>query len=70
MDNSAPALGEDDAGYDKYLNGPLGTYITTGLDDPRLARDAPAAAAPRGEGRQLATDRGIRLSWWGDAAGP
>ena len=72
MDNGAPTppIDEEDAGYEKYLNGPLGTYINTGLDDPRLDRDAPAAAAPRGEGPQLAPDRGSRLPGWGDDAGP
>jgi hypothetical protein len=70
VDNSAPALGEDDAGYDKYLNGPLGTYITTGLDDPLPERHAPVHAAPRGDDHELAADRGIRMPWWGEADGP
>ncbi len=70
VDPSVPALLDEEAGYDKYLNGPLGTYITTGLDDPLPERHAPVHAAPRGDDHELAADRGIRMPWWGEADGP
>ncbi len=45
--NSAPALGEDDAGHRKYTGGALGRYITTGLADPPPDGDpSPTTTAP------------------------
>jgi hypothetical protein len=63
VDNSAPALDEDDAGHRKYTRGALGRYITTGLEQ------RPATTEPTDD-PELAKYRGCGLPGWGAAGAP